>query len=62
MEIGYYHFIIGSGGILGTHLMGKSPFYAYAYNLKLKMYQIEVDFLGGKIWINVRQDDLTFLK
>jgi hypothetical protein len=60
--IGYYHFILGytTEGI--TPLWGKQEIFGYAFNLRLKMHQVEIEYLGGRQWINAHRSQLTFTK
>jgi len=58
--IGYYNFILGYTTEGQEPLWGKQEIFGYAFNLRLKMHQVEINYLGERQWINTFPSQLTF--
>jgi hypothetical protein len=60
--IGYYHFILAHTTEGQKPLWGQQEIFGFAYHLGLKMYQVEINYLGSRQWINAHRSQLTFTK
>jgi hypothetical protein len=60
--IGKYHSIGAYVPHEGKSLWIHQDFFAFGFNLDLRMYQVLINFLGSLMWINVDTYYLTFAK